>query len=523
MSDRPPRLILIADREKEAASQLGEALKKKGYAVIYTYDGSNSIEVVITHLPDLVFYDSALPLIHYKKFIQIIRSNPRTMHIPVIVVGRATEKIGFSTLTESRVNKPYDINAVVTMVENIFHKIDTADMLKTSNKAFEGKLSEISLPDLIQVFAINRKSGVLNIKGERLSGNIYLRNGEIIHASTGKVYGEKAFFRLLGVNEGDFVFQPDVLSEQISIRSSLDNLIMEGMRQLDETRRLISEGLKEDAYYVVVESKRQELSGLHPIAEDVISELKNPRQLNSLLDALPYYDLEIMTTLKSLIGSGVVEILKPEEIEKNREATTEEYTSILSDEEWKALSFYINENLCKRYSFTTALICIVCPNKILLKKFIRVLKKVNEIDLLDYNQVVQAGFGRLGILKGKDLAVDIYLPPAHRQFGPFRKFVELRSIGSIQITSSAAQSIAINTPIEQVRTDPYGNYIPLMKVVVPNEEVTGIKELSFVEVSIEIGEKKEPPTRYDLSTTDEVVLMIRRFISSIIKNSIAGY
>ncbi|MCX7959849.1 MAG: response regulator, partial [Deltaproteobacteria bacterium] len=154
MKDNPPRLILIADRDKEAAMQLGDALRKKGYGVVYTYDGSNSIEVVITHLPDLIFYDAALPLIHYKKFIQIVRSNPRTMHIPIIIVGRSTDRIGFATLTESKINKPYDINAVVKMVENIFHKIDTADMLKSSTKAFEGKLSEISLPDLMQVFAL---------------------------------------------------------------------------------------------------------------------------------------------------------------------------------------------------------------------------------------------------------------------------------------------------------------------------------------------------------------------------------
>jgi len=522
LTEKPPRLILIADREKEAAAQLGDALKKKGYAVIYTYDGSNSIEVVITHLPDLVFYDSALPLIHYKKFIQIIRSNPRTMHIPIIVVGRATDKIGFSTLTESRINKPYDIGSVITIVDNIFHKIDTADMLKTSNKAFEGKLSEISLPDLMQVFAINRKTGVLKVKGENVDGSIYLRNGEIIHSQIGKIFGEKAVFRLLGVSDASFIFQPDVLSEQISIRSTLDNILMEGMRQLDESKKIIAESFREDVLFVVVESRRRELSGLHPIAEDVISELKNPRPLNDLLDALPFSDLEILTTLKSLISSGVVETIRPEQVDDNRLSVSSEQKSILSEEEWRALSFYIDENLHKRFSFTNALIAITCPNKILLKKFIRVLKTLDEIELLDYNQVIQNGFGRLGFIKGREIVVDLYLAPANRQFSPFKKFIGLRAIGNILITSSVAQSIAINTAIEP-RVDPYLSYLPQMRVVVPSEEVAGIKEITYVEASIDIGEKKESPTRYDVSRTEEVILLIKRLISSIIKNSVMGY
>lgn len=522
MKDKPPRLILIADRDKEAATALGEALKKKGYGVVYTYDGSNSIEVVITHLPDLVFYDSALPLIHFKKFIQIVRSNPRTMHIPIIVIGRATDKIGFSTFTEAKVNKPFDINAVVSMVENIFHKIDTADILKSSSKAFEGKLSEISLPDLMQVFAINRKTGELKIKNEKIEGSIFLRNGEIIHARTKKIFGEKAIYRLLGITDGDFIFQPDVMSEQVSLRSTLDNILMEGMRQLDESRKIISENFSGNNVFVVDELKVRELTGLHPIAEDVVVELKNPKSLDELLDILPYTDLEILTTLKSLVNSKVVRTMNLDEVGEIIQRSTSTEFGILSDDEWKALSYYINENLSRRYSINTALVGLICPNKILFKKFIRVLKSIGEIELLDYNFVSQSGYGTLGKIRNQNTEINLYLVPISRQLAPFKRLLDTRTIGLILITSSAAQNIVVNTALDS-RKGTYLNYLPVMKIVVPTDDVTGVKDIKFIDASIEMGEKKEPPTTYDLSKTEEVILLIRRFIGSIIKSSVTGY
>ncbi len=524
MNERSPRLILIADRDKESAVQLGEVLKKRGYGVIYTYDGSNSIEVVITHLTDLVFYDAALPLIHYKKFIQIVRSNPRTMHIPIIIIGRATDRIGFSSLTESKINKPYDIDSVVSMVDNIFHKIDTADMLKSTNKAFEGKLTEISLPDLLQVFSLNKKTGVLKIRSADNDGSIYLRNGDIVHSHIGRVFGEKAIFRLLGVTEGDFVFQPDIMSEQISIRATLDNILMEGMRQLDETRRLIKEHFNEDMLYVVNEQKIRELTGLHPIAEEVISELRHPRRLNELLDRLNFTDLEILTTLNSLINSTVVNKLYPEDMSKNIDQyQSSEDVDLLSEDEWRAISTYINETLFRRFSIETGIIGLICPNKNLIKKFIRTLKFIRDIEFLDYNHAIQNGYGRLGNIKRNGCDIDIYLMPIQKQLITFRKLIETRVIGVIQITSSAAQSIAVNTVIEGPRSSSYINYLPVLSIVVPIDDLGGIKDLSYIEASLEIGDKKEPFTRYDISVPEEVRLLIRKFVTSIIKNSITGY
>lgn len=521
MKENTPRLILIADRDKESASQLGEALKKKGYGVVYTYDGSNSIEVVITHLPDLVFYDAALPLIHYKKFIQIVRSNPRTMHIPIIVVGRATDRIGFSTLTESKVNKPYDIDSVLKMVENIFYKIDTADRLKSSTKAFEGKLSEISLPDLLQVFSLNKKSGVLKIKNKDSESSIYLRNGEIIHATTGKVFGEKAIYRLLGVSEGDFIFQPDVMSEQISVRASIDNILMEGMRQLDESKRLIKEQFSGDNVYLADEAKIRELKGLQPIAEDVISELKNPKTLEELLDSLHYTDLEILTTLKSLISSDVIKVMSLSEVSEIIQKGSSQTTGILSDEEWSAISYFIKENLMRRYSISEAIIGIVCANRSLTKKFIRAIKSVNDIELLDYNYILQVGYGKIGYVKREDTRIDLYLVPISKSLTPFRRLIDVRTIGMILVTSSAAHNIVINTAIEN-KGNTYLNMMPILNIIVPSDDLSGVKDLKYVDAFLEIGERKEPLTRYDISRSEEVLLLIKRFFTSIVRSSIAG-
>ena len=57
--------------------------------------------------------------------------------------------------------------------------------------AFQGSLRELPLPDVIQLVAVSGKTGAFQIENGPVNGKIYLRNGQIVHAST-EGYTEKA-------------------------------------------------------------------------------------------------------------------------------------------------------------------------------------------------------------------------------------------------------------------------------------------------------------------------------------------
>ena len=81
------KTVLIADPDRDVLKQLGNALHDRGYDVRAARDGSKALEKAILVHPDVVLIDGECPLIPPKKFVQIIRSNPTTEDIPIIVMG----------------------------------------------------------------------------------------------------------------------------------------------------------------------------------------------------------------------------------------------------------------------------------------------------------------------------------------------------------------------------------------------------------------------------------------------------
>ena len=88
------RKVLIADPDLDSARVLSKALRQRGYQVHYAQDGSRALEVAVLRHPDVVLFDQACPLIEPAVFAQILRTNPRTEGIPVVVTSAAAPDEG---------------------------------------------------------------------------------------------------------------------------------------------------------------------------------------------------------------------------------------------------------------------------------------------------------------------------------------------------------------------------------------------------------------------------------------------
>ena len=105
-----------------------------------------------------------------------------------------------------------------------------------------GSIAEVPLPDLLQLFSASKKTGVLQITTETDVGSIYLEEGTVQFAVVNgdeSVPPDKAFYRVLVWDKGTFDLLPKVeRTFPTEIQGSIEGLLMEGMRQLDEMRRL---------------------------------------------------------------------------------------------------------------------------------------------------------------------------------------------------------------------------------------------------------------------------------------------
>ncbi len=97
-----------------------------------------------------------------------------------------------------------------------------------------GSLTEMSLPDLVQILWHGRKSGALRIRRGADAGEVHFIEGKLVNAMWGKLRGEEAVYAMLALRDGEFGLDPDFRPPEVLITESPESLLLEGMRRLDE-------------------------------------------------------------------------------------------------------------------------------------------------------------------------------------------------------------------------------------------------------------------------------------------------
>ena len=126
--------------------------------------------------------------------------------------------------------------------------------------ALKGDLSEIGLLDVIQILDNCQKTGQLQVSSEGQAGTIFFNAGRIVNAIYQEKAGEQAMYALVAVKGGTFEYQPSATAFDVVIHNSNTNLLLEGLRLLDEANRDMNEAetLPDDEAEVPVPAASQE-------------------------------------------------------------------------------------------------------------------------------------------------------------------------------------------------------------------------------------------------------------------------
>jgi DNA-binding response OmpR family regulator len=298
----PVRKILIADPDPAVVRALAPALRQRGYQVHAARDGSRALQIAILRFPDLVLFDERCPLLDARTFIRILRTNPRTERIPVVLSGDAMDPDRSRLGTYLR--KPFNQDEVLGRIEQIFRRVEAAKAVSGESREIEGNLAQIPLVDLLQILAVNRKTGRLGVEREGERAEILLDEGRVVDARMGAAVGEKALYRLLTLREGQFAFVPGPSGAEERIERKVEELVLEGLRQADEVARLLP-SLPGPGELVELTVHPSEIPpGLHPITEEVVALLDEPRLLDDVVDRCRATDLEAMRAVLALLERG---------------------------------------------------------------------------------------------------------------------------------------------------------------------------------------------------------------------------
>ena len=175
--------------------------------------------------------------------------------------------------------------------------------------AFQGSLAELHLPDIIQLVGVSGKTGVFHLVDGDQEGQIYLRNGQIIHAELADLWGEEAVYALAIWQQGEFRFDAESAPPRETIQRSNTSLLMEAARRLDEWRVLSQKIPSVDRVpeFVILENREGQIN-LNTMEWLLLSKIDGRRSLRAIAGAAKLSVFDAAKLLYGLVATGLIRL-----------------------------------------------------------------------------------------------------------------------------------------------------------------------------------------------------------------------
>jgi two-component system, OmpR family, response regulator len=250
--------VLIIEGDEWLAALLGKSLGDAGYEVHYASGAKHGFDRVRELVPDCILCDVNLPDIDGFWVARRVRTEPTAV---------ATTPFLFLTEeddTESRLHglhvgadlylsKPLRNEEVVAQVRAL---IEMANRLKKQREslssegpassrrsAFQGDIAHLSISTILTLLELERRTGVLKVKGEDgQRAELELADGTFVAVTLDGAPGDptELLRALLRWKRGSFSFKPDAKKPSPSPkiqRQSLGGLLLKAMQLEDEAGR----------------------------------------------------------------------------------------------------------------------------------------------------------------------------------------------------------------------------------------------------------------------------------------------
>lgn len=218
-----------------------------------------------------------------------------------ILVGTSILKLVSVSDSGGR-DKPVDPAEIRSMMEKASWNRATSPM--------SGRIDEVPLPDLLQLFSTSKKNGVMVIKNGEHEGKIYLRNGKIYYASIDddhELGPQKAFSRLISWKDGFFELHASSNEKfVIELDETTEGLLMDAMRELDEFGRIADQCPNSSDQLALPIPLNAPVRELSADQLDALQLVYNHSVVQAVLNKSILSDLETYRILIFLIEKGYV-------------------------------------------------------------------------------------------------------------------------------------------------------------------------------------------------------------------------
>ncbi|MCA0447786.1 MAG: response regulator [Bacteroidetes bacterium] len=192
---RRKELILVVDDNRDIRNYIKDILKEH-YLIMEAGNGAEGLETVKEHQPDLVISDVMMPVMNGYDFCRIIKSDPSTSNIPVILLtAKATGDMkveGLESGANDYMYKPFYAKELMARVKNLISLYRQELEVKWINQELSTKNEQLReanelKTELLNIAAHDLKNPLQAITGYAEMLSIQNPGNELIAKRTGQI------------------------------------------------------------------------------------------------------------------------------------------------------------------------------------------------------------------------------------------------------------------------------------------------------------------------------------------------
>jgi CheY-like chemotaxis protein/signal recognition particle receptor subunit beta len=244
------RSVLIADEDAAFRKYLAMPLAAQGFTIFEAADGSAAWQLAVQNRPWMILADISMPELDGFEFCRRVRSHPMLSRLPLLFIsGSDKYKERYRALqigADDFLSKSMPVRELLMRIQLLMTRY--SDLSASEPKAgteevagaFQGRIEVFGAPALLQMCAQGRLSGLLTSLAEDAQNTATVmgfREGDIISATVGTTSGTDAVYAFLAWRKGSFKFTPGDPGGGEPLAQSVEHLLLEGCRRLDEANK----------------------------------------------------------------------------------------------------------------------------------------------------------------------------------------------------------------------------------------------------------------------------------------------
>ena len=233
--------LLVVDDNPMVLAMLQQALTPLAQVSTAT-DAADALLKAVDDVPDLLVCDYKMPGMDGRQLVEKLRSRPATANFSSVLMASKTdiaERLSPLDAADDYLEKPFFLKDATRRIKRTIDRIALEKMAKTAPKdgVVRGSLSQMNVIDLMQSLEMGRKSCQLSLSNEGDQCEVFFVDGQVKHATYGKLVGDEAVFKVLRWTGGNFQLDFEGKTDKETTQLNTQGLLMEGLRLLDESAR----------------------------------------------------------------------------------------------------------------------------------------------------------------------------------------------------------------------------------------------------------------------------------------------